>query len=100
MSYLQIRLLGFQSLIVASGLCHPGPLLAKIQAKLSCPLACQIQAKLELNLRIEVSGLMLQLKSVEGFEPGQQLKVEEIFKVGEKVDVAGTTIGKGFQGGS
>ena len=41
-----------------------------------------------------------QLKSVEGYEPGQQLKVEEIFKVGEKVDVAGITNGKGFQGGS
>lgn len=40
----------------------------------------------------------MQLKSVEGYEPGQQLNVEEIFKVGEKVDVAGTTNGKGFQG--
>ena len=35
---------------------------------------------------------------MEGYEPGQQLNVEEIFKVGEKVDVAGTTNGKGFQG--
>ena len=40
----------------------------------------------------------MQLKSVEGYEPGQQLNVEEIFKVGDKVDVAGTTNGKGFQG--
>ncbi|GMH41573.1 hypothetical protein BSKO_09483 [Bryopsis sp. KO-2023] len=32
------------------------------------------------------------------FESGQQLNAEEIFKVGDYVDVAGTTIGKGFQG--
>lgn len=42
--------------------------------------------------------LALQLKDVTGYEPGQQLSVEEIFKVGDLVDVAGTTIGKGFQG--
>ena len=35
---------------------------------------------------------------MEGYEPGQQLKVEETFKEGDKVDVAGTSIGKGFQG--
>ena len=39
-----------------------------------------------------------QLKSVEGFEPGQQLKADELFKVGDFVDVAGTSVGKGFQG--
>lgn len=32
------------------------------------------------------------------FKPGQKLDVNEIFKVGDKVDIAGTTIGKGFQG--
>lgn len=32
------------------------------------------------------------------YESGQQLNVEDIFKVGDYVDVAGTTIGKGFQG--
>jgi len=36
---------------------------------------------------------------VEVFTPGQQLDIEEMFKVGEEVDVAGKTIGKGFQGG-
>ena len=41
---------------------------------------------------------MVQLKEVEGYEPGQQLNPDEIFKVGEMVDVAGTTVGKGFQG--
>lgn len=35
---------------------------------------------------------------VKSYNPGQQLKVEEIFNVGDKVDVAGITIGKGFQG--
>uniref|UniRef100_A0A7S3VGR8 Large ribosomal subunit protein uL3c n=1 Tax=Dunaliella tertiolecta TaxID=3047 RepID=A0A7S3VGR8_DUNTE len=35
---------------------------------------------------------------VEVYEPGQQLEIEDIFKVGDEVDVAGKTIGKGFQG--
>ncbi|OVA13486.1 Ribosomal protein L3 [Macleaya cordata] len=39
------------------------------------------------------------LTSVEGFEPNQRLVVEEIFKEGDLVDVSGTSIGKGFQGG-
>ena len=42
--------------------------------------------------------MMRQLKDVESYEPGQQLDPNEIFKVGEMVDVAGTTVGKGFQG--
>lgn len=44
--------------------------------------------------------MVVQLKDVEGYEPGQQLNPDEIFKVGEMVDIAGTTIGKGFQGKS
>ncbi|XP_038997591.1 50S ribosomal protein L3-1, chloroplastic-like [Hibiscus syriacus] len=39
------------------------------------------------------------LQSVEEFETDQKLAVEEIFKEGDLVDVSGTTIGKGFQGG-
>ncbi|KAL3622380.1 60S ribosomal protein L3 [Castilleja foliolosa] len=39
------------------------------------------------------------LQSVEGFEPNQRLVVDELFKEGDMVDVSGTTIGKGFQGG-
>ncbi|KAK8318664.1 hypothetical protein V6Z12_A13G188800 [Gossypium hirsutum] len=39
------------------------------------------------------------LQSVGEFETGQKLAVEEIFKEGDLVDVSGTTIGKGFQGG-
>eukprot|EP00262_Sarcandra_glabra_P008545 TRINITY_DN22079_c0_g1_i1.p1 TRINITY_DN22079_c0_g1~~TRINITY_DN22079_c0_g1_i1.p1 ORF type:complete len:280 (+),score=21.59 TRINITY_DN22079_c0_g1_i1:48-842(+) len=39
------------------------------------------------------------LINVEGFEPNQKLVVEELFMEGDLVDVSGTTIGKGFQGG-
>ncbi|KAK0599342.1 hypothetical protein LWI29_004427 [Acer saccharum] len=39
------------------------------------------------------------LQSLEGFETGQKLNFEELFKEGDIVDVSGTTIGKGFQGG-
>jgi large subunit ribosomal protein L3 len=41
---------------------------------------------------------MAQFKEVGEYSPGQQLKVDEIFKVGDMVDVAGKSIGKGFQG--
>lgn len=34
----------------------------------------------------------------EGFEPGQAIDASSAFEVGEMVDVAGTSIGKGFQG--
>ncbi|KDO49425.1 hypothetical protein CISIN_1g023905mg [Citrus sinensis] len=39
------------------------------------------------------------LQSIDGFEAGQKLAFEEIFNEGDLVDVSGTTIGKGFQGG-
>ncbi|XP_076954566.1 large ribosomal subunit protein uL3c-like [Bidens hawaiensis] len=39
------------------------------------------------------------LQSVDGFEPNQQLVLEDLFNEGDLVDVSGTTIGKGFQGG-
>lgn len=39
------------------------------------------------------------LKDVSSYEPGQVLAVEELFSVGQAVDVAGVSIGKGFQGG-
>ncbi|KAL3162004.1 Plastid ribosomal protein L3, imported to chloroplast, large ribosomal subunit [Trebouxia sp. C0009 RCD-2024] len=38
------------------------------------------------------------IPDVSGYEPGQALNVEDLFKVGDMVDVAGTSIGKGFQG--
>ncbi|XP_010932027.1 large ribosomal subunit protein uL3c [Elaeis guineensis] len=39
------------------------------------------------------------LQCVDGFEPGQRLLVEDLFKEGDLVDVSGKSIGKGFQGG-
>lgn len=39
------------------------------------------------------------LTSVENYEPGQRLNLEEVFKEGDLVDVSGKSIGKGFQGG-
>lgn len=38
------------------------------------------------------------LQGLDGFEIGQKLLFEELFKEGDVVDVSGTTIGKGFQG--
>ena len=38
------------------------------------------------------------LVSMDGFEANQRLVFDDIFKEGDLVDVAGTTIGKGFQG--
>jgi large subunit ribosomal protein L3 len=43
----------------------------------------------------------LQLKDkakVTAMKPGQQLTASEIFQEGALIDIAGTTIGKGFQG--
>lgn len=37
-------------------------------------------------------------KAVASYQPGQALDVEAMFKVGDLVDVAGVSIGKGFQG--
>ena len=53
--------------------------------------------KISVTLRLSL-WLCLQLKDIEGFEPGQELKVEELFKEGDLVDIAGQSIGKGFQG--
>jgi large subunit ribosomal protein L3 len=32
------------------------------------------------------------------YQPGQQLDIAEMFKEGDSIDIAGTTVGKGFQG--
>lgn len=43
----------------------------------------------------------MQLKdraTVESYQPGQQLDVSSLLKEGETVDIAGVTVGKGFQG--
>jgi ribosomal protein L3 len=45
--------------------------------------------------------LLLQLKDaakVAEYQPGQQLDIAAMFKEGDSIDIAGTTVGKGFQG--
>ena len=42
--------------------------------------------------------MWVQLKEIEGFEVGQQLSMTEMFKEGDFIDVAGKSVGKGFQG--
>ena len=45
--------------------------------------------------------LLPQLKDagkVGEYQPGQQLEIAEMFKEGDSIDIAGTTVGKGFQG--
>jgi ribosomal protein L3 len=45
--------------------------------------------------------VLLQLKDaakVAEYQPGQQLEITEMFKEGDNIDIAGTTVGKGFQG--
>ena len=37
-------------------------------------------------------------KDIGGYAVGGELKADEVFKVGQKIDVAGVTKGKGFQG--
>jgi large subunit ribosomal protein L3 len=36
--------------------------------------------------------------AVAAFQPGQKLEIAEMFKAGDNIDIAGTTVGKGFQG--
>jgi len=38
------------------------------------------------------------ITDINGFEPGQELNADELFSVGDLVDVAGVSSGKGFQG--
>lgn len=39
------------------------------------------------------------VESIEGLNPGQEIKVSDIFSIGDIVKVTGTTKGRGFQGG-
>jgi large subunit ribosomal protein L3 len=38
------------------------------------------------------------LENVEPFEVGQNIKIDDMFKVGDKIDISGISKGKGFQG--
>ena len=37
-------------------------------------------------------------ENVDAYEVGQEIKVEDMFKEGDKVDISGISKGKGFQG--
>lgn len=53
------------------------------------------------SLCAAVALVFLQLKDaakVAEYQPGQQLEIAEIIKEGDSIDIAGTTVGKGFQG--
>ena len=52
----------------------------------------------KLNLPVKRYIRELRIKEKENFKPGDEIKVD-IFKEGDFVDVTGTSIGKGFQGG-
>jgi ribosomal protein L3 len=41
---------------------------------------------------------LLESAKVGEYQPGQKLDIAGMFKAGDNVDVAGTTVGKGFQG--
>ena len=47
---------------------------------------------------VEAGKGLIEFRTEEGFELGQELTVEQ-FEAGQKVDVTGSTKGKGFQGG-
>jgi len=47
---------------------------------------------------VEAGSGLIEFRTEEAFEAGQELSIEQ-FEAGQKVDVTGTTKGKGFQGG-
>jgi hypothetical protein len=51
------------------------------------------------NFADEPFSTPLQVASVDGYEAGMQLDVTAMFKEGDLLDVQGTSVGKGFQGG-
>ncbi|KAJ6884191.1 hypothetical protein NC652_031241 [Populus alba x Populus x berolinensis] len=50
------------------------------------------------QIKTDATDGSFRLQGLDGFEVGQKLLFEELFKEGDLVDVSGTTIGKGFQG--
>jgi large subunit ribosomal protein L3 len=55
------------------------------------------KAGVEKTMRV-LREVRLEAKDLEKYEVGKVLKADEIFKVGDVVDVVGTTKGKGYQG--
>ncbi|HET6630035.1 MAG TPA: 50S ribosomal protein L3 [Woeseiaceae bacterium] len=79
---------GYRALQVAAG--------ARKASRVSKPAAGHFAAA-----RVEAGDLLTEFRLDEGeaadFEPGAEIKVD-LFQAGQKVDVIGTTIGKGFAG--
>jgi ribosomal protein L3 len=51
-----------------------------------------------LLFRVSLLRQLLDSAKVGEYQPGQKLDIAGMFKAGDNVDVAGTTVGKGFQG--
>lgn len=79
---------GYRALQVSSG--------SRKASRVSKPRAGHFAAA-----KVEAGDLLTEFRLEEGeegeFEPGNEIKVD-LFQVGQKVDVIGTTIGKGFAG--
>ena len=76
---------------------------ASLMLTIAACRAHAVQLKVSASGHFATDGVLLsaQLKEVkEEYVPGQQLNVDDMFKAGDLVDIAGKTIGKGFQGGS
>ncbi|NLM18518.1 MAG: 50S ribosomal protein L3 [Clostridiaceae bacterium] len=50
------------------------------------------------KINVEPMRVLKEFKDTAEYETGQTLKVDEMFEAGDKVDIAGTSKGKGFQG--
>jgi large subunit ribosomal protein L3 len=45
-----------------------------------------------------LAAILREFRDAEGYEVGQEIRVGEVFKVGDRVDVTGTSKGRGFAG--
>ena len=50
------------------------------------------------SVRVEVKRIIREFTPDQDYSLGQEIKVSDMFAVGDKVDVSGTSKGKGFQG--
>lgn len=50
------------------------------------------------KINVEPMRVLKEFKNTAEYETGQTLKVDEMFEAGDRVDIAGTSKGKGFQG--
>ncbi len=51
------------------------------------------------KINVEPMRVLREFKNDEDFETGQVIKVDEMFRAGDAVDISGTSKGKGYQGG-